>query len=82
MNKSIFNKVYEVLKAEKTKIGQRAFNTLDREDIADIRENNGIFYFEFYASGNNCSNSVHDYLVKFIKRKFGFKYLYEMEGSL
>ena len=76
---SIFNDVFKLVEAEKTKIGQRAFNTLNdgAGKIANIVEKNGVFWFEYYSMGNSCSKAVYDYLKRFIQRKMGFKYLYD-----
>ena len=76
--KSIYNDVFRLVGAEKTNIGKKAFDALNAEEIADITENNGVFWFEFYSMGNSCSRAVHDYLKRFIKRKFGFVYLYDL----
>lgn len=75
---SIYINVYDMVANEKTKIGTKAFNILDREGIADIVSRDGVFWFEFYTVGNNCPNDVYDYLVKFIKRNFGIKYIGEL----
>lgn len=75
---SIYKEVYQLLKTEKTKISQKAYNVLDREGIADIIKNKNVFWFESYTIGNDCCNAVYSYLIKFIKRKMGLKYLYEM----
>ena len=39
---------------------------LNAEGIADITENNGVFWFESYSSGNDCPGAVHNYLKRFI----------------
>ena len=78
--KSIYNDVFKLIEAEKTKIGQRAFNTLNDGygKIANIIEKDGVFWFESYRMGNRCSQAVYDYLKRFIKRKMGLKYLYDV----
>lgn len=74
---SIYNKVYEDLRYEPTKLGKQAFDVLDKEGIADIISNGTHFWFEFYSRGNDCPQSVYDYLKRFIKRKYRLKYLYD-----
>ena len=76
--KSIYNDVFRLVETEKTNISKRAFEVLNAEGIADITENNGVFWFESYLMGNSCSQAVYDYLKRFIKRKMGFKYLYDI----
>ena len=75
--KSIYNDVFRLVEAEKSAISKKAFDVLNAEGIADITENNGVFWFESYSMGNSCSRAVYDYLKRFIKRKMGFKYLYD-----
>ena len=76
--KSIYNDVFRLVEAEKSAISKKAFNVLNAEGIADITENNGVFWFESYSSGNDCPGAVHNYLKQFIKRKMGLKYLYDI----
>ena len=76
--KSIYNDVFRLVEAEKSAISKKAFNVLNTEGIADITENNGVFWFESYSMGNSCSRAVYDYLKRFIKRKMGFEYLYDI----
>ena len=76
--KSIYNDVFRLVEAEKTNISKKAFDVLNTEGIADITENNGVFWFESYSMGNSCSLAVYDYLKRFIKRKMGLKYLYDV----
>lgn len=74
---SIICDVYDDLKSETTKISQKAFDVLNREDIANIIANGKYFWFEFYSMGNNCPQYIYDYLKRFIKRKYGYTYLYD-----
>ena len=76
--KSIYNDVFRLVEAEKSAISKKAFTVLNTEGIADITENNGVFWFESYSMGNSCSQAVYDYLKRFIRRKMGFKYLYNI----
>ena len=76
--KSIYNDVFRLIEAEKTNISKKAFDVLNAEGIADITENNGVFWFESYSVGNRCGQAVYDYLKRFIKRKMGFIYLYDL----
>ena len=76
-NKSIESDVYNALKDVKTKIGQKAFNVLDREDIAGIISDGDNFWFEESQQGNRCSKEVKNYLIRFIKKYFGLNYLYD-----
>lgn len=81
MSNSIYMKVYDMVSNEKTKIGARAFDVLDREGIADIICRDGVFWFEHYQIGNDCPNAVYDYLIRFIKRNFGVKYIGELTAN-
>ena len=49
--------------------------------VANIIEKDGVFWFEYYSMGNSCSQAVYDYLKRFIKRKMGFKYLYDVTAK-
>ncbi len=76
--KSIYNDVFKLVEAENTNISKRAFEVLNAEGIADITENNGVFWFESYSMGNDVPGAIHNYLKQFIKRKMGLKYLYDI----
>ena len=76
--KSIYNDVFRLVESEKSSISKKAFDVLNAEGIADITENNSVFWFESYSMGNSCSRAVHNYLKQFIKRKMGLKYLYDI----
>lgn len=73
---SIYNKVMNLLKNEKTKISNKAYDVLNREGIADIVQKNNVFWFESYIIGNNCPDYIYEYLIRFIKRKLCLEYLY------
>ena len=75
---NIYGQVFEMVEKETTKIGKKTFNVLNEEGIAGIIEDNGTFWFESYSYGNNCPNIVYDYLIRFIKRKFKLRYLYDL----
>lgn len=75
--KSIYDEVFAMLEKENTKIGQKAFDVLNRCGIAGIITNGRVFWFEEWSIGNDCPQVVYDYLKRFIKRKFDLKYLYE-----
>lgn len=76
---SLVPELYEKLKKATTKSAQKAFNVLDREGIANIviDTKSNIFWFESYTMGNNCPNYIYEWLIKYIKREYGFKYLYD-----
>ena len=76
---SIYEKVFYLLEKETTKISRKAFDILSQESIADIVESDKVFWFESYSYGNACPNYIYDYLVRFIKKKLGLKYLYELK---
>lgn len=76
---SLANGIYEKLKRSTTKISQKVFNVLNREGIADIIADpiSKIFWFEEYTRGNNCPQYIYAWLKKFIKREYGYDYLYD-----
>lgn len=74
-NYSIEDKLYNDLQYESTRIGQKAFDVLDRQDIAGIITDGKYFWFESWD--NDCPQSVYDYLKRYIKRKYGLEYLYD-----
>ena len=76
----ITSELYNKLEHLTTKIGQKVFNVLDREGIpaiiADTKR--GVFWFEYYTSGNGCPNYAYKWLKAFINREYGYKYLYDI----
>lgn len=76
--KSIYSELFCLLKNETTKISKRAYDVLNSEGIADILQNDGVFWFETYISGNICTDEIYSYLKKFIKRKMKLEYLYDL----
>lgn len=82
MNDTV-NLEYEILKKLEnatTKIAQKVFDILNREDIAGIiADSKGkVFWFEYYASGNNCPAYAYEWLKKYIKREYGYSYLFDV----
>lgn len=75
---SICSEVMNLLEKETTKISSKAYEVLNREGIADIVKNDNRFWFESYTIGNDCPNYIYDYLGRFIERKLGLKYLYNV----
>ena len=63
-----------------TKIAQKVYTILNREGIAGIIADtrNNVFWFERYSSGNNCPAYVYEWLKKYIKREYGYAYLYDI----
>lgn len=76
--KSIYYEVVEMVRKENTKIGKKALEVLDSEDIKNIVKKDNVFWFEEYQDGNRCSQQVLQYLISFIKRKMKLNYLYEV----
>lgn len=82
MNDYIYleGEIYKKLENVTTKIAQKVFNVLDRGDIygivADTKRN--IFWFESFTYGNDCPNYAYDWLKKYIKREYGYDYLYDV----
>lgn len=76
--KSIYNEVVRMVEKENTKIGKKALEVLDNEDIKGILLKDDVFWFEEYQDENRCSQQVLKYLISFIKRKMNLKYLYEV----
>lgn len=80
MRKNLEYEIFEKLESATTKIGKKVYDVLNREGIAGIvadTENN-IFWFESYSEGNNCSKCVYEWLKKYIKREYGYVYLYDV----
>lgn len=72
--------IHSKLENATTKIAKKVYNVLDKDGIAGIvaDERNKVFWFEFYTTGNNCPQYVYDWLKKYIKREYGFDYLYDV----
>lgn len=78
--KNIEYEIFEKLENATTKIAQKVFDVLNREGIAGIIADtrNNVFWFEYYSSGNNCPEYVYQWLKKYIKREYGYNYLYDV----
>lgn len=70
--------IFEKLENATTKIAQKVFDVLNREGIAGIIVKDNVFWFEHYLSGNNCPAYVYEWLKKYIKREYGYVYLYDI----
>ena len=74
--KSISNELYKHYEQQQTKIGQKVFDVLNREGIADIILDDNIFWFEFYSRGNDCPEYVYNHIKSHLKKQ-GYTYLYD-----
>lgn len=72
--------IFEKLESDTTKIAQKVYEVLNREGIAGIIADarNNVFWFEHYSSENNCPAYVYEWLKKYIKREYGYVYLYDI----
>lgn len=61
-----------------TKIAQKVYDVLNREGIPGIIVKDNVFWFEYYSIRNNCPAYVYKWLKKYIKRKYGYNYLYDV----
>lgn len=77
--KNIEYEILANLEKATTKIAQKVFDVLNREGIAGIIADtrNNVFWFEFYSRGNNSPAYVYKWLKKYIKREYGYNYLYD-----
>lgn len=73
----INSEVFEKLKAENTKIAQKALNEIDEERVFNITVNRGVFWIECNKF-NHPTDTVYKYLISYIKRKFNLQYLHEL----
>ena len=61
-------------------------NQLDADKMQDFSEeqqkdyiyNILVFWFEYYSNGNNCPAYAYEWLKKYIKREYGYNYLYDV----
>lgn len=74
----LLDEVFADLQKEKTKIAKKAFDILNHDGIAGIDTKGSIFWFEYWARCNDCPQYVYDYLKRFIRRKYGLTYLYDV----
>lgn len=74
---NLIPRLYNDLQKEKTKIAVKAFDVLNGEGIAGIIEKDGVFWFEYYNRGNDCPDCVYFFLVRYIKKKYGLRYLFD-----
>ena len=72
--------IFKKLENATTKIAQKVFDVLNREGIAGIIADtrNNVFLFEYYSSRNNCPAYVYQWLKKYVKREYGYNYLYDI----
>lgn len=75
--KNIYSELYNYYKEEKSKIGKRVFNVLNREGIAGIILDNNVFWFESYSIGNSCPKVVYEHIKNYL-RKQGYTYLHDI----
>lgn len=75
--KSIYREAMDELKKGKTLLEIEAYESLNREEIADIVQSGNIFWFEYYINGTHCSIQVIEYLKCFIQERFKLEYLYD-----
>lgn len=77
-DKNIFWQVWDLLELENTKIAKKTLDELDEERIFGIYViRNDVFYFENNRY-NSLTDKCYDYLIKFIKKHFNIRYLYEI----
>jgi hypothetical protein len=67
--------LYEHFKKTTTQIGKKVFDLLDTESILVIVEDNDFWYE--YDRWSIIAQDANDYLTKYIKKEYGFIYLYE-----
>lgn len=70
--------IFAQLENSTTKIAQKVYDVLSREGIAGIIVKDNVFWFEHYSRGNDCPAYVYEWLKKYIKRKYGYDYLYDV----
>ena len=76
--KSIYGELFNHYKNQKTKIGQKVFDVLNREGIKNVIVDGNIFWFEFYTYGNNCPEYVYNHIKKHLEKQ-GYTYLFDLE---
>ncbi len=78
--KNLEYEIFNKLEGITTKIARKVYDVLNCEGIAGIiaDTDNKVFWFESYSSGNNCPACVYKWLKKYIKREYGYSYLYDM----
>lgn len=70
--------IFAQLENATTKIAQKVYDVLNREGIPGIIVKDNVFWFEHYSRGNDCPAYVYEWLKKYIKRKYGYDYLYDV----
>ncbi len=64
-------------KKDHLKIANKIYKWLDRDKLASIIVDHGVFWFELTASNNVMPNYIYEYLKKWGKKQ-GYIYLYEI----
>ena len=72
----LFCALFDDLKESKTKIGQKVYELLNEEQFNVVIVDDGVFGFETSVYGK-LPNYAYDFLVKYIPRHYGLKYVYE-----
>lgn len=72
------DQLYADLKDVTTKIGRRAFDVLDRQEIASIITNGYVYWFEDDKQVHRCSAEVYRYLQRFIEKNYKLRYIYDV----
>ena len=74
----LFVKLYEDLEQSNSKIAQKVWNLLNEEqfNVVITHGTNDTFNFETSTYGK-LPNYAYDFLVKYIPRQYGLKYVYE-----
>lgn len=71
-------KIRQLLANENTKIAKKVIDFLDYDTLSIVAHKNAnCFYFETSSYGRSCPKYMHEWLIKYVKRKTGLKYMYE-----
>ena len=71
----IYTKVCDSLKEENSILSKVTLNTLTNSNVYSIVVEDGRFWFEFNEIGYVLNEAIYIYLIKFIERKFGYKFI-------
>ena len=78
MNNNIANGFWEYVIAQDTKIAERVFNWLNRDNLGAIIEDGGVFWIEKTCSTATLPNYIYNYIIRWGRRE-GLTYLYDLK---
>jgi len=80
MEKNIIGELWSEIenKKEKSKMAEKIYNWLNKDNLSSIIVNDNVFYFEKTSSLSSFPNYIYKWLVKWGEKR-GLTYLYNLK---